>query len=946
MSAAAAFFREHMDSCTWAEEPTPKTGTRAQGAPPLLRFPLHPKNRGYDGADAAPPFRSPRGEGGRANELFELVVSRGAGPEFSEHEARTAELAAVLLSQALGRIRDCAALAEAKAALEDSLRSIEEASDAVAVLVEERDRRAQQEARKVAELVEKHGEAMSGVRDALEMARREAEQLRGRLVEAGESLAAIANAAEEACRTISSDVDDADRTDEVVAVIETAARHALRCSSAAVSRRSSANTKQDRSGAKETKEEESLEHTASCLGRGKSGDEPIAAQELHVPIPSFSSSAEPLVLSVCGASSPLRRFTQRDRTAASALAACLCAALLAVSEKKRARRLLRQAEADEEARAKRRAAAAASAAAADAEARKRGERAVAGMRALVVEAQASKAEAEEAAAATRRAERHAEALGHLLLGLSRARSDYAAVARAVYRRASAAVPGCLGAVLLTPRRHRKGAGGTSGLFSPDPRAWATAAASRRGEGVGYSERERDGQGSNAFGRRWAERVQRSAAEAAATGKTVVSALSDNNDDCTGRGGDSRSSRVVCFSPVLALEVSGAESQASASPSGRIRGSELSASSDRMRTSELQGGEMTHVRGGTPCLVGWMLRVGDDDDSPDTSLAAAAAAVSPLTESVMSDAAVGGATSASPAALPTRISTPINAAVHAVSLALAACATATDAAAVRGRASPSSVQPTRRLRSSRRGRDMKEGAGDAGGLSAESTPRRDLELRRLRDGTATLAERVEELEERAAGLRASEARSAAALARARADAGAARGELQLAALELERERRKPLAAAWWVGNLSGGRDGGKEALLGAFRTIPGRSGSVAGFSSNLEHPGGAGGFVRPSRSTIFSTPAGRQDPARSHSLAGVKEGEGGGSEEQAGARPATAVVERVVLPGSPLPSPLAAASSAALQHMASVHARLANSLKNSGFSGNMPRGGTAPAVGVA
>ncbi len=951
ISAAAAFFRQHMDSCAWAEDPTPKAGTRSQGAPPLLRFPLHPKHRGVgfanDGAaGAALPFRSPRGEGGRANELLELVVSRGAGPAFSEDEARAAELAAVLLSQALGRIRDGAALAEARAALEDSLRIIEEASDAVAVLVEERDRRGQQEARKAAELEEKHGEAMSGARDALERARCDADELRGRLVEAGESLAAIANAAEEACRIVSADGDDADRTDEVVAVIERAARSALPCSSAWVARRCSASSEPDPVGVEERKEEGSVGDTASCLTRNKSGDEAVAAQELRVPVPCHGGSAEPLILSVRGASSPLRRFTQRDRTAASALAACLCAALLAMREKKRARRLLRQAEADEEARAKRRAAAAAAAAAAEAEAQKRGERAVAGMRALVVEAQASKAKAGVAAVATRRAERHAEALGHLLLGLSKAGSDYAAVARAVYRRASAAVPGCVGAVLLTPRRHRRGAGGASGLFSPDPRAWATAAASSRGEGVGSSERERerDEQGPSASGPRWAERVQRSAAQAAATGKTVVCVL-DGNKAGLPRGGrrDSLSSRVVCFSPVLASEASGAERQASASPT---------AFSDRMRTAELEGGETTRVSGGNPCLVGWMLRVGDDGDSPETSsaapaaaaaAAAATAAVSPLTESVMSDADAEGVAFASPAAVPTRVSNAINAVVHAVGLALSACTAAADAAAFRRRASPPSIQPTGRPPSSRRGRDAQEGARDAGGLSAESTPRRDLELRRLRAGTATLAERVEELEERAAGLCASEARSAAALARARADAGAARGELQLAALELERERRKPLAAARWTGNLSAGRDGGGEALLGASRSIPGLAGGVAGFGSRPKRHGGGkstGVFVGPPGSTVFSTSAGSQGPTPSPGLEGVKE------EGQAGAGPAAGVLERVVLPESPLPAPLGAASSAALQRMASVHARLANSLKNGTFSGSITRGGTAPAVGVA
>lgn len=63
------------------------------------------------------------------------------------------------------------------------------------------------------------------------------------------------------------------------------------------------------------------------------------------------------------------------------------------------------------------------------------------------------------------------------------------------------------------------------------------------------------------------------------------------------------------------------------------------------------------------------------------------------------------------------------------------------------------------------------------------------MKQLRDGTAALTDRVQTLEGRAAGLRASEARSAAALARAQADAGALRGQLHLSTLERDRLVRR-------------------------------------------------------------------------------------------------------------------------------------------------------------
>ena len=227
VSAAAAFFRQNLDACAWAEEPTPPppgTTAASPGAPPLLKFPMlskkiQPAVGGLHSSDddglAAHPASS-RGRWGSAAAAaatasapppLELVVSRGPGPTFSEHEIRVARYAALLLAQALARISDRAALAEAQSALEDSVQGMQEASDAVAVLVEERERRSRLEARQGADVEDKHKKEVAAAGGALERARSEAEQLRGQLDAAGESLAAVSEATGDVCRAVAAACD-------------------------------------------------------------------------------------------------------------------------------------------------------------------------------------------------------------------------------------------------------------------------------------------------------------------------------------------------------------------------------------------------------------------------------------------------------------------------------------------------------------------------------------------------------------------------------------------------------------------------------------------------------------------------------------------------------------------------------------------------------------------
>lgn len=1014
ISAVAAFFRQSMDACAWAEEkeasPPFSANTSAPGAPPLLRFPLcstdsnSPFGTAHsnisDGISALPVAFS-RGRRGHATALLELVVSRGPGPDFSEHETRVASQAAVLLYQAVVRVRDRAAFSEAQNALEDSFRGMEEASEAVAVLVKERERRAQHEAQQMADVEEKHAEAMSAAGERLERARREAEKLRGQLVEAERSVAAIAGGAKGLCRTVSAGaaacgagdlaergfgLPDDEGGCEVIAVIERATRNALRCSFARVVQRPSAeNEARPSVAAAEGESGRVVRRTPSFSGRQRgeggsassdasglyaddreegeansdneqssSDDETEAVGKLHVPIPYYGRLAEPLVLSIHGVSNPPQLFGEIDRTAASALAACLGTALLVLREKKHTLRLLRQAEADQQARAQRQQAAAVSKAAAAVEAQERGERAVAGMRALVAAAQASKAQAEASASATRRAERHTDALRYLLSGLGEAGNDHAAVAAVVDKLASAVVPGCLGAVLLTPRLDK----GPFTSFSPDPRTWVTAAASRTSRGVTCS--ERDGRGRRApkgFGRQWTGKVEEAAAEAATTGKAicVMSNNNNNNTDSCGRdggdGGSSSGSWVVFFSPVVAVLPAESEN--------------IVGSSDAMCGSC-----------NTPCLIAWMLCqsagtgigdvVGDDECSE-----APWASVSLLTEPFTSIPDVEAASASPSPPLPPRVSSAMEAVVQAVGLALSAiaAAAATHTHRRQERSNNNALSARRRPSSRTRAQDV-ENARERlmmslpGDNRLERKSHRDEEMKRLRDGTAALTDRVQVLEGRAAGLRASEARSAAALARTRADAGALKGELQLTALERDRLVRRLEETDWGGGTaavaaaavvaLAAGREVMQREQEERVRRKPlaARSiDSLAETPSNLSSRRGQGGssggltgafrpYWEPPTTSINAQPCGlagarqqyvgggmdiprvaagdRNIFPNANNLAGVKE-----SEIRDGEIGEEAKAEMSV---SSLPPPPADASSAALQRMASVHARLSDSLK--------------------
>ncbi|CAM9523619.1 unnamed protein product [Ectocarpus fasciculatus] len=973
ISAMAAFFRRGMDACAWTEELTSavSVSSSAPGAPPLLRFPLLSADPGLAiGAafgsssnitiDDMPPSSaasSCHGGGGRPSAVeLELVVSRGPGPDFSDHETRVASHAAKLLSQALAGIHDRATFAEMKCALRESFRGMEEASEAVAVLVEERDRRAQRESKRKSELDERRAGEISAAEKELGKARREAEELRRQLEGVCSAVADVGAACGAGDLAGNGDEDDAEEvglsdesgTGKVISVVERAARDALCCSFARVLHGPPAETEAKAEHETEL-QEDGIASDASPLPQGQIGGrihtphsypEPIGGdaeaalrEQLQVPVPYYGSRDEPLVLSIRGDSNPTQGcFRYRGRIAVgSALAACLGTALQVLREKEHVRRLKERDEV-----------AAACASAAEAEARTRGQRAVAGMRALVAAAEVSKAQARAQAAAAKRADQQTDALQQLLSGLDKAgRKGHAAVAETVERLASAVVPGCGGGVLLTPRRHKSDGSNITAAevggdrrtsFSPDPRAWATAMAPRMQEAVDASERFK-------CGKAWARTVEEAAVQAYSTGKTVcvtadfAAALS--SEVCRGGrggGGASRRSPVVCFSPVPAvlpleperLLVNGEDGrQGPPASSGRTRATELQRGGAGSVTSSGALASSVGITG----LLAWALRLDAveaacDTDDPEGHSESSSDDVSSLTE------AIPEPPSPPLPHLPPRISSAIDAVVHAVGLAL--CATDT-AAQIHGRPERSNAFKRRRS-SSRHARHVENRTH--GIISSSSGPgetqlaksSREEELRRLRDGTAALAERVQTLEGRAAGLRASEARSSAALARARADVGAARGELQLAELELERERKKNAQATPTTGNL-----GGVEAVFGRCSSRRGeRSGGVAGalrpsWASNKQ----AG--VLGVSDTVGSSLKGWSHPTSPAervlcphaNVADTKEGE-------------TEVAATTSVSSPPFTR--SGASSAALQHITSVHARLSDSLKRG-------RVGRTLAVGV-
>ncbi|CAM9400864.1 unnamed protein product [Ectocarpus sp. 8 AP-2014] len=990
ISATASFFRRRMDACAWTEEHTPtpfSTNSSAPGAPPLLRFCLSSTNPGWaflaalgssrdDTTDDMPlpstASSCPGGHGRPSAVELELVVSRGPGPDFSEHETSVASHAATFLAQALAGVRDRAALSEMKAALRESFRGMEEASEAVAVLVEERDRRAQRVAKRKAELDEHRAGEIAAAEKGLGRASREAEELRRQLkgvCSAVADIGAACGAGDLAGVGTGDDAEEVGLSDEsgtrkVLAVVERAARNALCCSFARVVHLPFAETEANAESETELKEDRIARHAVPLslrqMGEGihtpsdlhgqdeenaiphsypdsiNGDDGPGLAEQLQVHIPYYGSRAEPLVLSIRGNSNATQGcFRNRDIIAVgSALAACLGIALQVLREKEHVRRLKERDEV-----------AAACASAAEAEARTRGQRAVAGMRALVTAAEASKAQARAEAAAAERADQQTDALRHLLSGLDEAgRKGHAAVAVSVERLASAVVPGCEGSVLLTPRRHRSGgssrsAAGAGGdrrtSFSPDPRAWATATASRMQGAVDGSERFE-------CGKAWARTVEEAAVQAYSTGKTMCvttdltparssQGCRDGNDG----GGASRQSPVVYFSPVPAVLPVEPERLVN----GENGGPGTPVSSGRMRAAELQREDVDCFTGscamsgsvGTTGLLAWVLRLDAveaacDDGDDEKGSGSPSHALSPLTE------AISEPPSPPQTHLPPRISSAINAVIHAVGLALFATDTADE---IHGRPERSNAFKRRRS-SSRRARHVENrmheviSSSTGPGETQLSKSSREEELRRLRDGTAALAERVKTLEGRAAGLRASEARSAAALARARADVGATRGELQLAEIELERERKKNAQATPTIDNF-----GGVEGVFGLCSSRRGeRSGGVAGVLRPSCASNKQAGVLGVS-DTVGSTLLGWSHPASPAervlfphaNVAGFKEIE---------TRDGGADVAAMTSVSSP-PFTRSGASSAALQHITSVHARLSDSLKRGRVGGTLAVG---------
>lgn len=207
ISAAAAFFRQELDACAWAEradgndnanddgeDDDPHSGDRCpfngqesgftrmtmrqqhqrtrsmeSGAVTRLRLDIPANdiitapsgartsvaaadggnNDNMDAPVGLPPSTNiPYRQHGQST--LELVVSRAAGPPFSPLESALAAQAAVLLGQSIDRIRAMTKLTATELALKGALRGMEEASAAVSALVGEREERGRIEMEKEA----------------------------------------------------------------------------------------------------------------------------------------------------------------------------------------------------------------------------------------------------------------------------------------------------------------------------------------------------------------------------------------------------------------------------------------------------------------------------------------------------------------------------------------------------------------------------------------------------------------------------------------------------------------------------------------------------------------------------------------------------------------------------------------------------------------------------
>lgn len=1040
ISAVAAFFRQKLDACAWTENasaasaaataPTAvppftasATGTPPPPPPPLLRLPLS-----ASGGAASADYREGGVPSAPPRPPLELVVSRGPGPAFSASETRVAEQAAALLRQAIARVRDRGSLAAAEAALENSLRGMQEASAAVAALVGERERRAEHQERQRADAAEEHGRALSTAAAELTRARAETEGFRRRLVEAEEAVTIVAGAANALCRRAASErngnvfwggegegvgegVGAAAEIGELVAEAERAARKSLRCFFARVER-----AVQGKAA------------VPTAAHRGSGGDaspgareslrEPLRAGEhrgveedrarnlnMRVPVPHFGCDpvAAPLVLS-------LRRrsresgFTKGDERLASVLAACLSTAMSTLHEKRHSLMCARKTEADRKARAGHKETAGAAAAAASAEARERRDRAIAGTRALAAAAQASEARAESGAEATAHAERQTEALRHLLSGLGAAGGDHAAVAEVVAERAAAAVPKCVSAVLLTPRQGNGrggryatapppprprvdagvgggggGGGGSSLMFSPDPRVWAAGASEKR-RGRGGFERNGD---RGKMSRWWAEAVGRAASQAASTGKTVC--VTDGAVDTTlgPEAGAASQVFVACFSPLCASSpASACESESKTSAFGAKENLRPAGSGVAVGTNAVPGQQVWPSRGAdrSVCVIAWMLSLGsrvpdaDGDrrtnarsarsfDQTSTTAAAAAAAAAADAAAAGAGAAEGMTMTTPPPTLPPWVSAAMEGVAHAVGLAVSS-ATAGDgfdmighsrsagfgAANGRGGLVAASFSGSSITMDAFRSRTGGNGL-PFGGRSEEDNNSRDEDLARLREGTSALSGRVQMLEKRAAGLRASEARSAAALARARSDAMAVKGQLQLAGLErdrllsrLQETEGRVVQGEVGVGRrpLTAARSRANHRLDDAVPTLGWREGegrpasaTMSAWGQSKERTGIVGAVATSAR----ARPEGGGRAAHGVSVHGGVGTAGAAATASSAEGKVAAAATRYYCGGGETPrrfdSPEAAgaddASSQALQRMASLHARLSDSLRRGGVS---------------
>ena len=1027
ISAVAAFFRQKLAACAWTENATPAASTNATavppvtasatGAPPLLRLPLGASGAtvaataGYrEGAPAAPPRQS-----------LDLVVSRGPGPAFSASETRIAAQAAALLRQALARIRDRDSLAEAEAALESSLRGMQEASEAVTVLVGERERRAQRQEQQRADAAAEHGRVLSAAGDKLARSRAEAEGLRRRLAEAEEAVTVVAAAANNLYRAASGSdggvlgrgagdgvrvregvgarvgeggeleakAGNRARTEvgDLIAEVERAARKSLRCFFARVERASkdgAADPAADQGGEGEAfpgtlePRRESLREPRRA-GERSVNESRARKLKLRVPVPQCCDPATPLVLSLRRKSRE-NDFTEGDERLASTLAACLSTAMLALREKQRSLHCARIMEADRRARAGYEETAAAAAAAASAEARERRERAIAGTRALAAAARASEARAESVAEAAARAQRHTEALRHLLSGLGATGGDHAAVAEAVAERAAAAVPACVSAVLLTPRqgdrrggRHGTGpprvdaACGGGFVFSPDPRVWAACASEEHGQRASSGRNE----GRRRKSGRWAEAIGRAASQAASSGKTVCVRDRGVDSSLGTEAGASSPVFVACFSPVHAtVPTSASEIESKTNAYGAKENLRPGVSGGVVATNAVPGEQVEpRCADRSVCVIAWMLflhaGVLDADEIVQSSTCSpppAATTRSFAAPTTTAAAAAEGMMITTPAALPSRVSAAIEGVAHAVSLAVSSASG--DCFDLSGKSRSASFgtasgwdglvasSPTTGRFSTINARHSREGARHElflGGGS-EGNFSRDEDLSRLREGTSALSGRVQTLERRAAGLRASEARSAAALARAKVDAMAVKGQLQLAGLERDRllsrlketedravrgqegEGRRPLAAARSTGNrrdasppavpLLGWREeGGRtaSAFLSAWSPpSKERTGMVQAVTSSARQGGG-------SRAVREVTVPGGVGTAAAATTS--TEGKAAEAATDSGGGEATSHLdspESVVADDT-------SSSSQALQRMASLHARLSDSLRRGGVS---------------